>query len=515
MYNFRGENYNYNRNRIYNNPYISNMNNFQLSPERYQPYRFTPMTPPSHNLPYLYTNSGSNIYNPYINPYQIRYPNPYYINNFSEEYNPRFNIRKENLNFGLPLIIHRAEKLKDAIAIPPKIENKNNNHNHKYTLKKGVKKSNSNFFYNSNIKDLPDIHSLEIDKKEMPMQEREVFFEKILKRNKTEDQLLNNKIIDKINKKNWWKLLKYFVEVYSFFSILKKYTFKIKKIRNEEIFKTKENIVDEVFFVRNWILDLQGDFWNNLLKFKDINISFNEFDKYEKISLNSKTIIQFIEEFFYNLKIKTNDIEIIPKNIQNIIYKYIKKNAYYPIKYLNLFHLKKLNFDFYGSCLNSSIEESAMNLSYLLISNISVQQIFLNIKYVFKELKDYENILIAARYIGSIIYYLERNAFVKIKINNSYIDLFNYYRCYRIKNDILEKEYNIKVLLGISKMTKILKYKDYLNDDIYYNLLIDDKSIDKFWQLNSSIMKKISNSFFIWSLNLAKLILSKFEKKNK
>ena len=499
MNNFRGEKYNSNKNRKYNNSYISNLkNNSQIYPEKYKPYKFASLAPENNNLSYAY---------PKTNSYKIKYPNSYIINNSSEEYNNKLNSRKNNLNLGLPLIIHKSQKLKDSDPIYQKIDNKN----HKYILKKGMIKNNSNYLYNSHV--LPNIYSLGRDKKEMFILNNEHFYEKIMKKNRSEDQLLNNNIIDKIYKKNWWKLLKYFVEIYSFFSILGKYTFKIKKIRNEEIFKTKENIIDEAFIVRNWIIEIQGDFWKNLLKFKDINISFNKFDNSEEISLNSKIIIQFIDEFLYNIKIKTNDIKIIPNKIQYIIYKYIKKNAYYPFKYLNTFHLKRLSFDFYGSCLNTSLEESAMNLSYLLISNISVQQIFLNIKYIFKEVKDYENILIACKYIASIIYYLERNAFVKIKKYNSYIDMFNYFKCYKIENDIDEKEYNIKVLLGISKMTKILKYKDYLNDDIYYNLLIDDKSIDKFWQLNSSIMKKISNSFFVWSLNLAKLILNKFEKK--
>ena len=80
---------------------------------------------------------------------------------------------------------------------------------------------------------------------------------------------------------------------------------------------------------------------------------------------------------------------------------------------------------------------------------------------------------------------------------------------------IIEKENNIKVLLGISKNVSIIKFKEYLDNDIYIKLLVDDKAIDKFWENNFRIMKKISNSLFIWSINLAKIILDKHEKKNK
>ena len=497
IYRFRAKNYN--RNKVNNIINILNWRNKSKFPsERYSPHKFTPITQSNQKFPYLNKESKNNILNKNINSNQLGNKNPFYNDYFSKEYNPRFNLKKEDLNSELPLINNNS-KHKDIIETSQRIENKN------YKLNKGIKKNKSNF-NNSNIKNLPKINPLE--------EKREVLSDKIIKRNRTEEQL-NSRIIDKISEKNWWKLLKHFVEIYSFLSILRKYSFIIKKIRYKEIIRTKKNIIEEALVVRNWLIEIEGNFWDNLLKFKNINIAFKESDKFEKIEFYSKIIIQFIDEFFNNLKIKINNIQNIPDIIQKIIYKYIKKNAYYPSKYLNVFHIKRLSFDFYGSCVNNTIEESAMNLSYLLISNISVQQIFLNIKYVFEELKDYENILIASKYIASIIYYLERNAFAKIKKNNNYIDLFNYFRCYRIKNDIIEKECNIEALLGIVKTTNILKYKEYLDNDIYYKLLIDDKIIDKFWQLNSNIMKKISNSLFIWSLNVTKLILNKFDKKNK
>ena len=223
--------------------------------------------------------------------------------------------------------------------------------------------------------------------------------------------------------KKWWNLLRFFTEIYYFFSVLRKYTKKIKIIRYKEIDKIEENLIEDIHKIRNWILELQGEFWNNLIKFKNINTSFDENDLTDKINRNSKILIQLINSYIYNLRIKTNDIEQIPKEIRHIIYKYIKRNAYFPRKYLNLFLIKRLNFDYNGSCCNNYLEQSGMNLCYLLISCISVQQIFLNIKFIFKKLKPYENISITGKYIASILYYMQRYAFSKkIKIYNDFIN---------------------------------------------------------------------------------------------
>ena len=42
-----------------------------------------------------------------------------------------------------------------------------------------------------------------------------------------------------------------------------------------------------------------------------------------------------------------------------------------------------------------------------------------------------------------------------------------------------------------------------------------DKIIDKFWAINSKTMKKISNSFSTWAINLAELLLFKYGKGKK
>ena len=444
-------------------------------------------------------------YLPNINP---RINNDYYYYNYDIPTN-------DHLVFGLPLIIPKARKLKDFVFTP-----KN----------KGMKKNFSNFEQRYKPNDIIIINTpqninssaIDLDSSNMEKKKKTRFFlNKAMKKNKTEEYLNGNSIYNDKNKNNprkkWWKLLRYFVEVYSFFSTLKKYKKRINLIREKEIDQREEKLFDEIYVIRNWILGVQGnDYWKNMLIFKDINTNFTEFDTAKTISKYSKEFIGFISDFIYNLQMKTNDIEQIPEKVQVIIYRYIKKKAYFPRQYLNLFHIKRLKFDFFGSCINNTLEESAMILCYFIISSISVQQIFLSIQYIFPELKPYENIFIAVKFISSILYYLERNAFVKkVKINNNYIDLFNYYRCYDLRNDLIDKENDINILLGITKSVNIIKYKDNLRYDNYFKLLVDDMVIDKFWENNFKIMKKISNSLYLWTMNLAILILDKYEKKLK
>ena len=188
-----------------------------------------------------------------------------------------------------------------------------------------------------------------------------------------------------------------------FIKISKFYTKKIKLIREKEITTLEKNLVNEIYILRNWILELEGKYWTDLIKYKDVNTSFNEYDSFNRIKENSKTLLLLIDNYLYNLRIGTNDIEQIPEKVQKIIYRFIRKNTYFPSKYLNLFHIKRLNFDFYGRCLNNTLEQSGMLLCYLLISSISVQQILLNIKFIFKKLQPYDKISITCKYIASIM----------------------------------------------------------------------------------------------------------------
>ena len=525
MYNFQGERYHQNTNNIYNakpSPLNWKKKDLYLSSGEYEPYNINiPKITLNQKLPYLYSNSGNGMINPLFNSYQLSNNlNQNNYNNFSPYY------QSPKLVMGLPLIIHQAKKYK--------IKNKNfipalNKTNlQKIRLKKNVSNLVTSNIIQETINTPQRIISPDYESKldELPKRKGErkmdkrLFFGKIIKRNKTEDNIERGikpfhitKIRDNPFKK-WWSLLRYFVKIYYFFSISKVYTKKIKLIREKEIIPIENNLVNEIYILRNWILELEGTYWTDLIKYKDVNTSFNEFDSFNKIKENSRTLLLLIDDYLYNLRIGTIKIEQIPEEVQKIIYRFIRKNTYFPSKYLNLFHIKRLNFDFYGRCLNNTSEQSGMLLCYLLISSISVQQILLNIKFIFKKLKPYDNISITCKYVASILYYLEREAYInKTKISNDYLSLFNYYRSYHLSSSIIEKENNTNILLGVNESMNFVKYKEDTNNDIYNKLLIDDKTIDKFWEVNSKIMKGFSNSLYIWSTNLAKLILKKLETK--
>ena len=468
-------------------------------------------------LPYIFTNIGSQIMNPFFNSYKKEYNNnPNYYNYIST------NNKNRKLTMDLPLIVNKPKKIKIKNYTPTLTRTN-------FSIIKDIKKNISNLVVSNVIQETintpPRINTPKKKSKKSSSKNNKIKilnYEKLIKKNKTEDNLeqsikpfLTTEM--KLNSyKKWWNLLRFFAEIYYFFSVLRKYTKKIKIIRYKEINKIEENLIEDIHKIRNWILELQGEFWNDLIKCKNINISFDENDLTDKIKRNSKILIQLIKSYLYNLSIKTNDIEQVPKEIQNIIYKYIKRNAYFPRKYLNLFLIKRLNFNYYGSCSNNYLEQNGMNLCYLLVSCISVQQIFLNIKFIFKKLKPYENISIIGIYIASILYYIQKEAFSnKIKENNNFINLFNYYRAYQLKNIEIEKEKDITKLVGINKAINIAKINNDntdINNDIYNKLLINYNRISKFWEINFKKMKKLSDSLYIWSCNLAKLIMNKYEK---
>ena len=440
-------------------------------------------------LPYLNTNP--NPIEKKINPHKHHLS---YLKDSKFENN----LFTNKLIFGLPVIIHKS-----------------NNH-------KNLKKDSSNFIICNKIQETFDnsnaILSPINDKKEKWKKLTNIkdFYDRMLKKSKTEERLDKKRKPDltvKMKKKNyiWWKLIKYFMKIYYFFNLLKKYTKKVKIIRKKKII---ENKMDEFNILKNWIIDIQGNFWNDLIKYKNISTAFDEYDSLDKINRSSNIIIKLMNQFFYNLESHTNNIDQVSHSIILIIYKYIKKSSYFPRNFMNEYLIKRLKVDFYGSCLNDTLEESAFILCYLLISCITAKEIFFNIKYIFKKLRLYENISITFKYIASIFCHLERKAFadkIKGEINYDYINLVNYFRCYKIRKDIIEKENNIYVLLGIYKRVKRKKVENIKDE---YELLIDDKIIDKFWAINPDAMNSFSDLLFKWSMNFTNSITNKFENKN-
>lgn len=508
MYKFQGEKYHLNKLNTYkfNNNNNSWRKDSSFSNDSYEQYKSNnSYCPQQLKLPYLTKNVRKNSNPNYIKVIENDSGSEE-INDNSEYYPPN------KVVCGLPLIIHKAKakKLYENTSSPNLVISNE--------IQENIKNSPSKV-YSPTPSDESDESKNKHSKKNK--KNKKVFFKKIMKKSKTEGRINKNKkvkyFLNTEMKRNyykkWWRLIKYFMEIYSFFSILKKYTKKIKKIRNKKITLIERYIVDDVNSIRNWMIDIQGNYWNDLYNFKDIKIEFTENDSNDKIFRSSKVLVQLIYNYFHNLTAKTiYNLKQIPEVIQQIIYSYIKKNTYFPRNYLDFFQIERLKFNFYGSCENNTLEESAMILSYLLISSISVQQIFLNIK-IFTKLRDYENVSIICKYLASIICYMHIYTFFdKTKKNIDYFDLYNYYRCYKIKNEFIEKENDFEVLLGMNNNKIGFDKKVYINNHRYYELLIDDKIIDKFWEINSNIMKNFSNSLFIWAMNLSKLILYKYNK---
>ena len=529
--NFQGERYNINRynSNLSVSKLYKNRGNNSLNYELYNndnKYSNKPINIKSLDL---FSNLGNQIMNPLFNSYKAGSRNYRYDNYYSSQNYPipRLYSSNDNIVFGIPVEVHKSEKtkerffapnltkpnyIKDARIIVNKFEKEEKNCFTINASKRPMKLFVSNTIQetiNSPLDEKKDKKEKEKDnnKKEIKISKTEVELEKETKPLITNAMKVNNH-------KKWLKLLQHFVKIYNFFSILKKYTKRIKKIRENKIKVMEDFIIEEVYTLRNWMLDIQGKYWQNLTKLKKFNLNFTEYDedKISKIKKDSKILNKLINIYFSNLKNQTDNMEQIPEEVQRIIYRFIKKKTYFPKDYLSLFEINRLNFDFYGTCLNNSLEQSAMILSYLLISSITVEQIFLNIQFIFKELESYDNISLWAKYLGSVMYYISRNAFVnKIKIKkNNYFNLFNYYRCYQKRNDIIDKENNIEILLGI-KESNVNEKND---KEIWSKILIDKKIIDKYLENNSETVENFLNILFEWSINLARFIINRFDKEN-
>ena len=105
-------------------------------------------------------------------------------------------------------------------------------------------------------------------------------------------------------------------------------------------------------------------------------------------------------------------------------------------------------FNFYGGTKKIQNDQAGMILAYFIISGVTVQQILLHMKNIFVEFKNYPNIDITAKYIGSIIHYLTRDTFINNPTKlNSFLPLMNYYRNVHAQILPLDK-LRIKLLAG-------------------------------------------------------------------
>lgn len=143
-----------------------------------------------------------------------------------------------------------------------------------------------------------------------------------------------------------------------------------------------------------------------------------------------------------------------------------------------------------------------MLLAVLVISGITVQQILLHMRDSFAEFKNYPNIEISAKFIGSIMHYLVRDTF-----NNDptmlkeVLALMNYYRNYHIYNNDVEGQ-------GEAFRSNV-EFKDI---DEFADYLVPEGTITEFWNLNPDFVDMFKNYVYSWATRLSKLIRLKFEK---
>ena len=301
-------------------------------------------------------------------------------------------------------------------------------------------------------------------------------------------------ILKRRTKREWLNLFKHFINIYTFFSSAKKYSYKTSQIRNNEIYVRTRHIIKDIAILKDWIISIEESFFNEFKNYENFNSRLNE-------KQSKKSILKVIKIFVNNLK---NGINEIPEKVQAVLFQYIKKVCYFPKKYLSKFQIIRMDFNFYGGTKNLTINHKAMILSYLIINGVCVQQILLHINEVFTEFSECSDIDGAVRNIGSILHYLVRDIFKKKqKKTNDILALFNYYRNYHLYNEKLEKlKDNINKKINIEE-------KD--NDDEYIELLLSYSDVKEFFDENEQFMNEIKNDIYNCFIELAKIIKNNFK----
>ena len=144
-----------------------------------------------------------------------------------------------------------------------------------------------------------------------------------------------------------------------------------------------------------------------------------------------------------------------------------------------------------------------MLVAFLIISGVTVQQILLHMRDCFIDFKNYPNIEITAKYVGSIMHYLVRDTFnTDPTMLKEVLALMNYYRNYHIYNKEVEEQNN--VFGGGS-----VEFKDI---DEFADYLVPESTITEFWNLNPQFVDMFKNYVYSWATRLGKLIRLKYEK---
>ena len=456
----------------------------------------------SISYPYEY------IYQPYPTQISSNYHNPFNLvanqiispENISNKYmQKRFSYNINNINNnnnfmkGSPVNIHQDMKKTNCCA---------HNGCNAYIsdvlyLLKGLKDLNID-------KKLKKEESSE-DSKEEKKEKKEKKNKKKKKRETKEEKKKKEKSI------KWWKLIRDFIHIYYFYSVAKKYSLNYSHIRNTQIEMRTHAFEDEVEILKDWILTIEDLCWDEFEILIDENCAFEKNDTKNKIRRESLKIIGILKKFIEYIITASSKLKNIPERIQQILYEYIKNGAYFPKKYLSTFLIARLDFDFMGKTRNVTDEQSAMILSFLLLSIISSQEILSNVRETIKQFRNYANVLISAKYLAVILHGLVKITFKNdIEPLDDIFALFNYYRNYHLENEFIEKKEN----KDISKNNYEFEGLPNINEDEYAAYFLSEDEVEIFFDTNSNFVETVKNNIFIWSLKLAKLIKDKFSRKD-
>jgi len=310
------------------------------------------------------------------------------------------------------------------------------------------------------------------------------------------------------SKRNWWRLIKDFINLFIFFSTGRKYSTLYAKERNQLIESRTKNLVQEIAYIKDWLIAIEEPFWSEFRVFEELDLSFSNKDSLNKIKSQSLKIIVIIKKFMENLISKTTKLTDIPDRIQEIIYEYIKERGFFPKQYLTTFQTNRIDFEFFGGTRNVNSTRAGMILAYLIICGVLVQQILLHIREVFKEFKKNKKVETSAKYVGSIIHYLTRDTFMSNpQVVKSCLGLFNYYRNYHIYNEQIEKQEE--------SFKGMLTWEGNENEDEYAEFLVPEETITQFWHLNSAFVQTYNKFIFSWAKKLAKIIKLKFSRNDR
>jgi hypothetical protein len=303
-------------------------------------------------------------------------------------------------------------------------------------------------------------------------------------------------------KRDWLGLLKQFVNIYVFWSSVKKYSCINSQERNKAIYIRTKHIINDIAILKDWIISIEESFFNEFKNYETFNSKLNS-NHGEKKQIFKKNILNIIKIFIDNLQSNINEI---PNDVKSVLYEFIKKVCYFPKKYLSRFQINRIDFDFYGGTKNLSINQSAMILSYLIIIGVFVQQILLHIKDIFSEYSYCDNINGAVKNIGSILHYLVRDIYKqKQKKINDILALFNYYRNYHLYNKEIEK---LK-----DKINSKINIEENYDEDEYITFLLSYEEVKTFFEENYKKIEELKDDIYNWSIEQAKYIKNKYNKK--